>query len=153
MQGTKERNGSHFAPVAGGPDAPRESRQDRGREAQHHPTKRGTQQDQPPRWCRSAPKVASQAGTEAHKDRGNERKSRSKERERERAGAASPQAHKKGVPPPIGKEQAAFPLITNSRQKISKKSLGVDLKKFSEKFFVGMFRGKKNPLRFSTEGV
>ena len=51
------RNGSPFAPVAGGPDAPEGieagpkagSRQDRGREATHHPTKRGTQQDQPPR--------------------------------------------------------------------------------------------------------
>lgn len=47
----------------------------------------------------------------------------------------------------MGRAQAAFPLITNSRQKISKKSLGVGLKKFSEKFFVGMFRGKKNPSR------
>ena len=48
----------------------------------------------------------------------------------------------------MGRVQAAFPLITNSRQKISKKSLGVVVKKFSEKFFVGMFRGKKNPLRY-----
>ena len=49
----------------------------------------------------------------------------------------------------MGREQAALPLITNSRQKISKKSLGVILKKFSEKFFVGMFRGKEKPLALS----
>ena len=54
------RNGSPFAPVAGGPQVLRGPRQDRGREATHHPTKRGTQQDQPPRWCRSAPDAASQ---------------------------------------------------------------------------------------------
>ena len=75
--------------------------------------------------------------------------SRSKERERESERAeASQQATKKGTPPPIDREQAAVPLITNSRQKISKKSLGVDLKKFSEKFFGGMFRGKEKPLAF-----
>ena len=43
-----------------GPRPPRESEQDRGTEATHHPTKRGTQQDQPPRWCRSAPDAVSQ---------------------------------------------------------------------------------------------
>ena len=70
--------------------------------------------------------------------------------ERKKEGATSPQAHKptkKGYPP-IGREQAAVPLITNSRQKISKKSPWVDLKKISEKFFVGMFRGKEKPLAF-----
>ena len=56
---------------------------------------------------------------------------------------------KKGTPPPYRKGQASFPLITNSRQKISKKSPWVDLKKFSEKFFVGMFRGKEKPLALS----
>ena len=70
----------------------------------------------------------------------------------ERKAATSPQAHKERDTPPYCKGQAALPLITNSRQKISKKSLGGALKKFSEKFFVGMFRGKKNPSRFSTEG-
>ena len=66
----------------------------------------------------------------------------------ERKAATSPQAHKERGTPPIGREQAAFPLITNSHQKISKKSPWVDLKKFSEKFFVGMFRGKEKPLAF-----
>ena len=66
----------------------------------------------------------------------------------ERKAATSPQAHKERDTPPIGREQAAFPLITNSRQKISKKSPWVDLKKISEKFFVGMFRGKEKPLAF-----
>ena len=122
--------------------------QDRGREAQHHPTKRGTQQDQPPRWVQVLPMLL------ANQER-NKRKSlhsRSKERERERGTKERQgQAHKptkKGTPPPYCREQAAFPLITNSRQKISKKSLGVDLKKFSEKFFGRMFRGKKNPSRY-----
>ena len=52
-----------FAPVVGGPDAPegiQDRKPDRGTEALHHPTKRGTQQDQLPRWCRSAPDAASQ---------------------------------------------------------------------------------------------
>ena len=84
---------------------------------------------------------------------GKERKPTRKEGTREREGKeAERQAHKptkKGYPPPIGREQAAIPLITNSRQKISKKSLGVVLKKFSEKFFVGMFRGKEKPLALS----
>lgn len=65
---------------------------------------------------------------------------------------AEREAHKptkRGYPPPIGKGQAALPLITNSRQKIRKKSLGVVLKKFSEKFFGGMFRGKEKPLALS----
>ena len=64
------RSGGPFAPVvrSSGPQAlrlprgPRESEQDRGTEAQHHPTKRGTQQDQLPRCsrsCRSAPDGAS----------------------------------------------------------------------------------------------
>lgn len=83
-----------------------------------------------------------------------ERKGKGKGKEKEDEPATSPQAQqRKGHPPPICKGLAALPLITNSRQKISKKSLGVDLKKFSEKFFVGMFRVKKNPSRFSTEGV
>ena len=103
---------------------------DRGREAQHHPTKRGTQQDQPPRWCRSAPDAASQLGTEAHKERGNatrkgagasEERGKGKAKKRSDNKPTSPQ--KEGTPP-YCKEQAAVPLITNSRQKISKKSLG-----------------------------
>lgn len=84
------------------------------------------------------------AGTK--KGKGNEERKKGEGKGTER------EAHKptkKGTPPPYCKEQAAFPLITNSRQKISKKSLGVDLKKFSEKFFVGMFRGKEKPLALS----
>lgn len=78
---------------------------------------------------------------------------REREREAERKKSSDkPTSPQKGVPPPIASWQDAAPLHNFSRQKISKKSLGVDLKKFSEKFFVGMFRGKKNPLRFSTEG-
>ena len=135
------RNGSPFAPVAGGPQVLRGPRQDRGREAQHHPTKRGTQQDQPPRWVQVLPMLP------ANRERKPTRKEGT--RERERGKPTSPQAHKKRVPPPIARSRQRFPLITNSRQKISKKSLGVDLKKFSEKFFVGMFRGKEKPLALS----
>ena len=76
------------------------------------------------------------------------------ERKRERAGAkkgseASQQAHKERDTPPYCKGQAAVPLHKNSRQKISKKSPWVALKKFSEKFFGGMFRGKEKPLALS----
>ena len=81
-------------------------------------------------------------GTEAHKERGT-RKGKGK--------GASKQASKplkKGTPP-YCREQAALPLITNSRQKISKKSPWGILKKISEKFFVGMFRGKEKPLALS----
>ena len=75
-------------------------------------------------------------------------------KERQRSGVTtSPQAHKERDTPPYCKEQAALPLITNSRQKISKKSPWVVLKKFSEKFFGGMFRGqRKTPRVVSTEG-
>ena len=64
---------------------------------------------------------------------------------------AARQAHKPTTrgPPPTGRAKEAAFLITNSRQKISKKSPWVDLKKFSEKFFVGMFRGKEKPLALS----
>ena len=136
-----------FCPVVGssGPQVlrlPRESMQGRGREAQHHPTKRGTQQDQPPRWCQPI-------GNGAHEDKGNATRERAGAIE-ERKKEGSPQAHKptKRGTPPYCKGQAAVPLITNSRQKISKKSPWVVLKKFSEKFFVGMFRGKEKPLAF-----
>ena len=87
----------------------------------------------------------------ANRERKPTRIEGTRERERGKGNEGSPQAHKptkKGTPPPYCKGQAAVPLITNSRQKISKKSLGVVLKKFSEKFFVGMFRGKENPLRY-----
>ena len=90
----------------------------------------------------------------ANRERKPTRKEGTRERKRKKGSdkPTSPQAHKptkKGVPPPIGREQAAFPLITNSRQKISKKSPWVVLKKISEKFFVGMFRGKEKPLALS----
>lgn len=94
----------------------------------HSPEMQGpkptTQQDKPP------------TRTEANQEH-NERKSRSEPDNKERD------------TPPIGKGQAAVPLITNSRQKIRKKSLGVVMKKFSEKFFGGMFRGKEKPLALS----
>ena len=137
-QGTAERNGNPFC-TRSGPQAPEGlkpgPKQDRGTEAQHHPpTRQGTQQDQLPRWCRSCQPI----------------RNATREREAERGeGKGKPSKPTKKGTPPMGRVQAALPLITNSRQKISKKSLGVDLKKFSEKFFGGMFRGKEKPLALS----
>ena len=84
----------------------------------------------------------------ANRERKPTRKRGNEGKGNERKAATSPQAHKERDTPPYCKGQAAVPLITNSRQKISKKSPWVDLKKFSEKFFVGMFRGKEKPLAF-----
>ena len=88
----------------------------------------------------AAPGAALSSRMQARKPTRDERKSRNEKPSK---------PTKKGTPPPMGREQAALPLITNSRQKISKKSLGVVMKKFSEKFFVGMFRGKEKPLALS----
>ena len=164
---------------------PRESEQDRGTEAIHHPTKRGTQRDQLPRWCRSAPDAVSQSGTEAHKEMRRaepERVSqpapppttsragrtaapaiRNATRARatciagakkgnEKGKADQRQAHKptkRGYPPPIAMGRQPFPSSQIRAKKSAKSRLGVVLKKFSEKFFVGMFRGKEKPLALS----
>ena len=74
---------------------PRESEQDRGREAPHHPTKRGTQQDQPPDGAGVLPDAVSQSREEANKERGNKGKGN------ERRAATSPQAHKERDTPPL----------------------------------------------------
>ena len=94
----------------------------------------------------AAPDAISQSGTEAHKERGN---ATSERKGRQRSGATtSPQAHKERDTPPYCNGQAAVPLITNSRQKISKKSPWVVLKKNFGKIFRGNVSGaKKNPLR------
>ena len=157
------RNGGPFAPVvrSSGPQVlrlPRESEQDRGTEAQHHPTKRGTQQDQPPRCsrscrgcrsCRSAPDGASKERKPTRKRaEASEERRKGKEAERQ-------QAHKptKGVPPPYCKGQAAVPLITNSRQKISKKSPWGSYEKIFGKIFRGNVSGeRKTPRVISTGG-
>ena len=136
------RNGSPFAPVAGGPDAP--ERTEAGPRNGSPP---------PPNKTRNTTGPAATMVPECSRccqPIGNG--SPQGKRERGKGNEGSPQAHKptkRGTPPPIGREQAAFPLIKNSRQKISKKSHWVDLKKFSEKFFVGMFRGKEKPLALS----
>ena len=94
-----------------------------------------------PDGCRCS-RCCSPSGTEAHKTSQQEKESGAKKGSGKRKNRGKPtNPQRKGYPPPYGRAQAALPLITNSRQKISKKSLGVDLKKFSEKFFVGMFRG------------
>lgn len=79
-----------------------------------------------------------QAKQEAHKDRGNttrERKGKGRE------GATSPQAYKKGVPPPIGQGTGSPSPHHKFAPKNQQKVAWVDMKKFSEKFFGGMFRG------------
>lgn len=74
---------------------------------------------------------------------------------RERGGTKERQrqAHKptKRGTPPIASWQDAATLHNFSRQKISKKSLGVVLKKFSENFSWECFGGKKNPSRYLNE--
>ena len=117
-----------FAPVVRSSGPQRESRQDRGREAQHHPTKRGTQQDQPPRWCRSALDAVSQSGTEAHKDRGNATREREREREREaerKKGSDKPTSpQKEGTPPHIARSRQPFPSSQIRAKKSAKSRLG-----------------------------
>ena len=77
-------------------------------------------------------------------------------KEREGKEAERQQAHKptkKGIPPPYCKGQAAVPLITNSRQKISKKSPWGGFEKIFGKIFRGNVSGvRKTPCVVSTEG-
>ena len=137
---------------------PRGPRQDRGREATHHPTKRGTQQDQPPRCCQPIGNGSPQGKRERGKgnatsERAGATRERGKEERSEAEPATSPQAHKKRVPPPYCKEQTAASLITNSRQKISKKSPWGGFEKIFGKIFRGNVSGeRKTPCVISTEG-
>ena len=119
---------------------PRGPRQDRGTEATHRPTKRGTQQDQPPRCCQPI---------------GNGSPQGKKERN-ERKAATSPQAHKptkKGVPPHrqgAGSLSPHHKFAPKNQQKVALGSF--------EKIFGKIFRGnvsgeRKTPCVISTEGV
>ena len=70
------------------------------------------------------------------------------ESEREQEQPTSPQAHKIGYPPHrqgAGSRSPHHKFAPKNQQKVA----WVDLKKFSEKFFVGMFRGKEKPLALS----
>ena len=154
---------------------PRDSRQDRGPETNHHPTKRGTQQDQPPdaprcsQCCTIKPDASegrkptrngrtrnkgSPAPTrQANKERKEEPEQQGtrEERQRERGSEGATSQQRKGHPPPLlqragGRSPPQF-FAPKNQQKVA----WVDLKKFSEKFFGGMFRGKKNPLRYLNE--
>ena len=97
----------------------------------------------------------------ANRERKPTRKEGTRERERgkeeKRKEATSPQAHKptkRGYPPPYCKVQAAVPLITNSRQKISKKSPWGRFEKIFGKIFRGNVSGvRKTPCVISTKGV
>ena len=85
--------------------------------------------------------------------RGKERKKGTEQRKEKRKGkgAASPQAHKptkKGYPPLLqgtGSRSPHHKFAPKNREKVAWDVL----KKFSEKFFVGMFRGKEKPLALS----
>lgn len=72
-------------------------------------------------------------------------------REHGKKGKKEPrQAHKKkGYPPPIwqgaGSPSPHHKFASKNQQKVA----WVDMKKFSEKFFGGMFRGKEKPLALS----
>ena len=136
------RNGSPFAPVVRSSS----SRGNRGRTEERKPS--ATQQNEEHNRTSRPDGAGVLPMLPANRERKPTRKE-GKGKGNERKAATSPQAHKERGTPPIGREQAAFPLITNSRQKISKKSPWGDLKKFSEKFFVGMFRGKEKPLALS----
>ena len=155
------RNGSPFAPVAGGPDAPEGIRAGprNGSPAPPNKTRNTTGPAAPmlsecSRCCQPIGNGSPQGKRERGKEKSRSRLySRSKERN-ERKAATSPQAHKKRVPPPIARSRQIFPLITNSRQKISKKSPWGGFEKIFGKIFRGNVSGaKKNPSRFSTEGA
>ena len=132
---------------------PRESKQDRGTEATHHPTKRGTQRDQPPRWCQPIGNGSPQGGRKRNKEKSRSRLHiRSKERN-ERKAATSPQAHKKGSPPHrqgAGSHSPHQKFAPKNQQKVALGSF--------EKIFGKIFRGnvsgeRKTPRVVSTEGV
>lgn len=95
---------------------------------------------EPPR-CFQALRNGSPQG---RKDKGT--RTRTREREEGKGGTRSPQANKERDPPLLqwaGSRSPHHKFAPKNQQKVA----WVDWKKFSEKFFGGMFRGKKNPLR------
>ena len=140
------RNGSPFCACCKVLMLPREPDQDRGTEALHHPTKRGTQQDQLPRWCRGAGVLPMLPANQERKPTRKEGRQRKKGKAKKRS---DNKPTKKGTPPPIARGRKHLPSSQIRAKKSAKSRLGVVLKKFSEKFFVGMFRGKEKPLALS----
>ena len=135
---------------------PRESKQDRGTEALHHPTKRGTQQDQPPRWCQPIGNGSPQGNEGKGRQQAKEPEQVRNERKgRQRSGATtSPQAHKERDTPPYCKEQAVIPphhkFAPKNQQKVALGSF--------EKIFGKIFRGnvsgeRKTPCVSQRKGV
>ena len=120
---------------------PRGPRQDRGTEALHHPTKRGTQQDQP------LPMLLANRERKPTRKEGTQRKKGSDK-------PTSPQAHKeRGTPPHrrgAGSLSPHHKFAPKNQQKVA-------LGRF-EKIFGKIFRGnvsgeRKTPCVVSTEGV
>ena len=83
------------------------------------------------------------------RERGKGNATSEKGKKRSRAGDKPTSPQRKGHPPPIAKGRQPFPSSQIRAKKSAKSRLGVVLKKFSEKFFVGMFRGKEKPLALS----
>ena len=109
-----------------------------GREERKPTRKEGTQQGKEPE----------QQGKE---ERGEAEPATTKERQRQAHKPTSPQ--KRGTPP-YCKEQAVVPLITNSRQKISKKSPWGSFEKIFGKIFRGNVSGeRKTPCVSQRKGV
>ena len=80
---------------------------------------------------------------------GKEPEQQLKKEKAKKRGDNKPTSPQKGVPPPIARSSKHSPSSQIRAKKSAKSRLGVDLKKFSEKFFVGMFRGKEKPLALS----
>ena len=108
-----------------------------------------------PRWVQVRPMLlANQAGATRERGKGKERQAPTRQANKERnerksrSNPASPQAHKKRVPPPYCRGQAAVPLHKNSRQKISKKVALGSFEKIFGKIFRWNVSVERKPLAF-----
>ena len=110
-----------------------------------------------PRCCQPIGNGSPQGKRERGKGKAtSERAGASEERKKEgkKRSDNKPTSPQKGGTPPYCKEQAALPLITNSRQKISKKSPWGRFEKIFGKIFRWNVSGvRKTPCVISTEGV
>ena len=144
-----------FAPVAGGPDAPErtEAGPRQGSPAPPNKTRNttGPAATMAPESARCCQPIGN-GSPQGKRERNKRKKGKAKKRGDNKP--TSPQAHKeRDTPPPIARGRQPFPSSQIRAKKSAKSRLGVVLKKFSEKFFVGMFRGeRKTPCVISTEG-
>ena len=123
---------------------PREPRQDRGREATHHPTKRGTQQDQPPWWVQVLPMLSANRERKPTRKEGTQRK---------KGGDKPTSPQRKGYPPHRQGAGSLSPHHKFAPKNQQKVALG-SFEKIFEKNFRGNVSGvRKTPCVVSTEGV